>query len=412
MTLDARVDRRQFLRVSALAGGGLLLGTFLDATATGELLAAGAPRRPAADFTPNAFIRLSPDGSVTIIAKNPEVGQGIKTMLPMLIAEELDVDWASVKIEQAGLDTTKFTNQVAGGSTATPNHWLPLRRVGAAARAMLVGAAAQTWGVPAAECETASGTVTHRASGRTLKYADLLERAATIPAPELDKVALKDPKSFRIIGTRVRGVDNHAIITGKPLYGIDITMPGMLYAVYEKSPVFGGAVKSANLDEIRREPGVRHAFVVERVGTSPEGLLGGVAIVADSWWLARSARRKLKVEWDEGPMASLSSADIASTAAELAKKAPQRTLRKDGDVDAALANGKVVRAAYFYPFLAHAPLEPQNCTAHFKDGKLELWAPTQTPDGARRLCMTALGLKQEDITLHLVRGGGGFGRRL
>src|SRR5688572_21573553 len=241
MTLDARVDRRQFLRVSAIAGGGLLLGTFLDVSSAGELLAAGTPRRPAADFTPNAFIRLSPDGSVTIIAKNPEVGQGIKTMLPMLIAEELDVDWASVKIEQAGLDTTKFTNQVAGGSTATPNHWLPLRRVGAAARAMLVGAAAQTWGVPAAECETASGTVTHRASGRTLKYADLLERAATIPAPELDKVALKDPKSFRIIGTRVRGVDNHAIITGKPLYGIDITMPGMLYAVYEKSPVFGGA---------------------------------------------------------------------------------------------------------------------------------------------------------------------------
>src|SRR5688572_905167 len=259
MTLDARVDRRQFLRVSALAGGGLLLGTIVDFGGDAELLAAGVAKSPAAEFSPNAFIRLSPDGSVTIIAKNPEVGQGIKTMLPMLIAEELDVDWQTVKIEQAGLDTVKFTGQVAGGSTATPNHWLPLRRVGAAARAMLVGAAAQTWGVPAAECETSSATVKHTPSGRTLKYVDLLDRAATIPAPALDRVPLKDPKSFRIIGTRVRGVDNHAIGTGKPLYGIDVTVPGMLYAVYEKGPVFGASVKSANLDEIRREPGVRHA---------------------------------------------------------------------------------------------------------------------------------------------------------
>jgi isoquinoline 1-oxidoreductase beta subunit len=413
MTLDARVDRRQFLRVSALAGGGLLLGTFLDFGSGTELLAAGAPKAPAGEFSPNAFIRLAPDGSVTIIAKNPEVGQGIKTMLPMLIAEELDVDWTNVKIEQAGLDTTKFTNQVAGGSTATPNHWLPLRRVGAAARTMLVGAAAQTWGVPVAECDTASAVVTHRPSGRTLKYVDLLERAATIPAPELDKVALKDPKSFRIIGTRVRGVDNYSIVTGKPLYGIDVTVPGMLYAVFEKSPVFGGKVKSANLDVVKREPGVRNAFVVEPAGTDLTGLLGGVAIVADSWWLARSARRKLKVEWDEGAGASLSSASIASTAAGLAKQAPQRSLRKDGDVDAALSGAtKVVRADYFYPFIAHAPLEPQNCTARFADGKMEIWAPTQNPQAARGLVARALGIDEANITIHLTRGGGGFGRRL
>ena len=288
MTLDARVDRRQFLRVSAIAGGGLLLGTILDFGNATDLLAAGAPKTPAGEFSPNAFIRLAPDGSITIIAKNPEVGQGVKTMLPMLIAEELDVDWTTVKIEQAGLDTTKFTNQTAGGSTATPNHWLPMRRVGAAARTMLVAAAAQTWNVPAAECETASATVSHRPSGRTLKYVDLLERAANVPAPELDKVTLKDPKSFRIIGTRVRGVDNHAIVTGKPLYGIDVTLPGMLYAVYEKCPVFGGSVKSANLDVIKREPGVRHAFVVEGVGTDPTALLRGGAILAR----ARVRRRR------------------------------------------------------------------------------------------------------------------------
>jgi isoquinoline 1-oxidoreductase subunit beta len=413
MTFDARLDRRQFLRVSALAGGGLLLGTLLDSTGAPELFAAGAPKAPAGDFVPNAFIRLSPDGSVTIIAKNPEVGQGIKTMLPMLVAEELDVDWKDVKIEQAGLDSVKFTNQVAGGSSATPNHWLPLRRVGAAARAMLVAAAADTWGVPAAECETSSGAVVHPSSGRRLRYAELLDKAATMPAPELEKVPLKDPKSFKIIGTRVRGVDNDAIVTGKPLYGIDITLPGMLHAVYVKSPVFGGKVKSANLDVVKREPGVRHAFVVEGVGTELTGLLGGVAIVADSWWLARSARRKLQVEWDEGPGASVSSASIASAAAALAKQPPQRSLRRDGDPDAALASAaKVVRAEYYYPFIAHAPLEPQNCTAHFRDGKMEIWAPTQNPTPARALVAKALGLQESDVTIHLVRGGGGFGRRL
>jgi isoquinoline 1-oxidoreductase beta subunit len=412
VTFNARVDRRQFLRVTALAGGGLLLGTVLDPF--GAVPALGASPGSAGEFTPNAFIRMTPDGVVTIVSKNPEVGQGIKTMLPMLIAEELDVDWKSVRVEQVGLDTTKFTGQVAGGSTATPNHWLPLRRVGAAARSMLVTAAAQTWNVPASECETASGVVTHRASGRSLRYAELLDKAATVPAPALESVVLKDPKSFRIIGTPVRGVDNHAIVTGKPLYGIDVSLPGMLHAVYEKSPVFGGKVKSANLEEIRRQPGVRHAFVVEGVGTSLDGLLGGVAIVADSWWLAKSARQKLKVEWDEGVAASLSSREISATAAELAKKPPQRSLRRDGDVDAALAGAaKVVRAEYYYPFIAHAPLEPQNCTAHFKDdGKLEIWAPTQNPGSARNLVVQALGVKDTDVTIHMTRGGGGFGRRL
>jgi isoquinoline 1-oxidoreductase beta subunit len=190
VTINARVDRRQFLRVSALTGGGLLLATMLDATGAAQLFAADVGPGSANEFVPNAFIRLAPDGSVTIVAKNPEVGQGIKTMLPMLIAEELDVDWNDVKIEQAGLDTVKFTNQVAGGSTATPNHWLPMRRVGAAARSMLVAAAASTWGVPASECETSSATVVHTSSGRKLRYVELLDKAATMPAPERDKVAL------------------------------------------------------------------------------------------------------------------------------------------------------------------------------------------------------------------------------
>lgn len=415
MDTSTRVDRRSFLRVTALVGGGIALGSYMRAFDAVEAFA-GTTGSP--EFVPNAFIRMTPDGIVTIVAKNPEIGQGVKTMLPMLIAEELDVDWKNVRIEQASLDTVKFTGQSAGGSTATPNNWLPMRRVGAAARAMLVTAAAQTWGVPESECETASATVKHRGSNRSMSYVQLLEKAATVTAPELDKVQLKDPKTFKIVGTRVSGVDNRSIVTGKPLYGIDVSLPGMLYAAYEKCPVFGGKVVSANLDEIKAEPGVKHAFVVDGASQpngAPQlsGLVGGVAIVADNWWLAQQARKKLRVTWDEGATAQQSSAGFATRAAELSKAAPQRQLRKDGDVDAALKGAaKVVQAEYYYPFIAHAPLEPQNTTASFRDGKLEIWSPSQTPQGGRGLVSRTLGIPETDITIHLTRIGGGFGRRL
>ena len=404
-----QVNRRQFLQVSALAGGGVLLATSFEPLGRLDALAATTP---AADFAPNAYIRLTPDGFVTIIAKNPEIGQGVKTMLPMLIAEELDVDWDKVRIEQGDLDTTKYQGQSAGGSTATPNNWLPMRRVGAAGRAMLVAAAAQTWGVPEADCTTASGGVMHAGSRRRLAYSELLAKAATIQPPELASVKLKDPKDFRIIGKPTRNVDNQSIVTGKPIFGIDFTLPGMLCAVYEKCPVFAGKVVSANLDEIKAMPGVKHAFVIEGT-TDLRGLLPGVAIVADSWWQARTARERLRVTWDEGPTASQSSEGFAAEAARLSTQPPQRTLRKDGDPDAALSSSaKTVEAAYFYPFIAHAPLEPQNTTAHFKDGKLELWSASQTPQGGRGLVSRTLGVPEENITIHLPRMGGGFGRRL
>ncbi len=408
MNTTMRVNRRQFLRVTAVAGGGMLLATYIEPFAGTEAFAA----EPAADFTPNAWIKITPDGMVTIIAQNPEIGQGVKTMLPMVIADELDVDWKDVKIQQGSLDTEHFQNQYAGGSTATPNHYLPLRRVGAAARAMLVTAAAQTWRVPESECETASGTVLHPASSRRLTYGELVDQAASVPAPTLETVKLKEPKDYKIIGTRVPGVDNHAIVTGKPLYGIDFTLPGMLYAVFEKCPVFAGKVASANLDQIKSQPGVKHTFVVEG-GTALSGLLGGVAIVADTWWAAQSAREKLKVTWAEGPTAEQSSAGFAAKAAQLSKQPAQRSLRKDGDLDAALGGAaKVVEAEYFYPFIAHAPMEPQNCTAHFRDGKIEIWAPTQTPQPGRALVARTLGIQESDVTIHLLRAGGGFGRRL
>ena len=402
----SRVTRREFLQATLVAGGGLLL-----ATRTG---AASGARLARADGMLNAWIRIAPDGSVTIMAQNPEIGQGTKTMLPMIIADELDVDWKDVRIEQAGLDTVNYKNQFAGGSTATPNHWLPMRQVGAAGRALMIAAAAATWGVPEAECSTASGTVRHAKSGKSLKYGALLAKAATLPAPDLAKVPLKDPKDFKIIGQRVKGVDNHKIVTGTPLYGIDVSVPNMLYATYLKCPVFGGTVQSANLDEVKALWGVRQAFVLEPgPGGALNGLLGGVAIVADTWWAARKARDQLKVVWNEGETVAQSSAGFAAKAAELATQPPHRSLKKDGDADAALAGAaKVVKAEYFYPFLAHAPLEPQNCTAHFQNGKLEIWAPAQTPASGRGLIARTLGIQETDITIHMTRVGGGFGRRL
>ncbi len=399
-------DRRQFLRVTALAGGGLLIGTHLDWLGGSEVAGASA------DGTINAWIRIMPDNAITIMAQNPEIGQGVKTMLPMLIADELDVDWKDVHVEQASLDTVNYQRQSAGGSTATPTHFEPMRRAGAAGRALLVAAAAETWGVPASQCTTSSGVVRHAGSNRSATYGELVAKAATMRPPDMDAVTLKQPADYRIIGRRIPGVDNHAIVTGKPLFGIDTELPDMVHAVYVKCPVFAGKVIDANLDDVKAEPGVKDAFVIE--GTDQlSGLLPGVAIIGDTWWAAQSARRTLRVRWDEGETAGQSSAAIAARATELAKQPPQRSLRKDGDPDAALASAaRTVEASYFYPFIAHAPMEPQNCTAQFRGGKLEIWAPSQTPQSGRRLVAGTLGLDEDDITIHLTRAGGGFGRRL
>jgi isoquinoline 1-oxidoreductase beta subunit len=412
MTTTSPVSRRDFLRVTAIAGGGLLLASYVEPLSALESITANN----AADASLSAFIRITPDGIVTITAKNPEIGQGVKTMLPMLIAEELDVDWSNVRVEQAPLDTVRFQAQSAGGSTATPTNWIPMRRVGAAGRAMLVGAAAKRWNVDVKELETERGVVRHRASNRTATYGELATDAATITPPDLASVQLKDPKTFRIIGTRVRGVDTKAIVTGKPMYGIDVTLPGMLYATFEKAPVFGSKVATANLDEIKAMPGIKHAFVVDGDSRTPQnlaGLLGGVAIVGQSWWHAKNARSKLKVTWNENSTAQQSSELFAQQADKLSKEPPHSSLRKDGDVATALGSAsKTVEAAYFYPFIAHASLEPMNCTAHFKDGKIELWAPSQSPANGRGMVAQLLGIPPESVTVNITRSGGGFGRRL
>jgi isoquinoline 1-oxidoreductase beta subunit len=400
------LSRRSFLRVSALAGGGMLIAVHLDGVA--DVFAQF--RTPS--LSPNAFIKIAPDGVVTIVAKNPEVGQGVKTSMVMLIAEELDVDFKDIRIEQADVDMQKYGPQNAGGSTATPTNWDPLRRVGAAGRQMMIAAAAQTWNVPVAELTTASGRVHHRGTNRSLTYGELANTAATLTPPELSNVTLKDPKDYTIIGKPLRRVDSKDIVTGKPIYGIDFTLPNMLHAVFEKCPVFGGKAIGANLDEIKAMPGVRHAFIVEG-GTELTGLLSGVAIVAESWWQARTAREKLTVTWNEGATATQSSAGFAAKAEEMRNQPPQFSMRQDGDVDGALAaSARVVEGYYSYPFIAHAPLEPQNCTAHWQNGKIEIWSNSQTPQNGKRMVAQLLLIPETDITLHMLQGGGGFGRRL
>ncbi|MBY0489301.1 MAG: molybdopterin-dependent oxidoreductase [Gemmatimonadaceae bacterium] len=397
MTPDPNLNRRQFLKISALAGGGLLVASAWDAT---EHVAAAqaeptAGLAPIADFAPNVFVSIAPSGAVTLIAPNSEMGQGIKTSLPMIIAEELDVKWEQVTVVQGDLNPA-YGRQFSVGSGSTVSNYVAMRRAGAAARAMLVEAAAQQWGVSASECSTANGVVTHGPSKRTATYGELATKAATLPVPA--NVTLKDPATFTLLGTRVPGVDNRKIVKGAPLFGIDVKLPGMLYATYTKCPVFGGEVGTANLDEVKTKPGVRDAFVLSGIA----GLPSGVAIVADSTWNAFSATKALKVQWNEGAQVSQSSADMATQA---------QTLANANAPTALPAGAKVVEAVYHYPFLAHATLEPQNCTAWFKDGVMEMWTPTQIPASGQGLVTQGLGLSAKDVKVHITRLGGGFGRR-
>jgi isoquinoline 1-oxidoreductase beta subunit len=416
------LDRRSFLKVTALAGGGVVIGLYAPSLAQAQ----GRGGGPAAwSLAARDYITVHPDNTFSIIAKNPETGQGIRHALPQLIADEFDVDWSQVKVVQADLDP-KYGPQVEGGSRATPTNYDPMRQVGAGGRLMMVTAAAQMWNVPATELTTGRGVVTHASSKRTATYASLAARVAALEPPTADAVraAYKSPANFAIVGKPIKGVDNLAIVTGKPSFSIDVEPEGALCAVFEKCPVFGGKAVSANLDEIKRLPGIRHAFLVEAIPAGNNGLASGVFIVGDHFWLANNARRTLKVVWDEGPVATQSTAGYTKQARQLAAERasapppPPQGGRGGGggaaigDAEAAFKSAaKVIEAEYYFPLLSHAPLEPQNSTAHYKrDGSLEIWSCSQTPALAHPA--RGAGIEPSKVTMHLVRAGGGFGRRL
>jgi isoquinoline 1-oxidoreductase beta subunit len=423
-----KVNRRTFLQVSALAGGGLVIGLY-----TPRVGGQGRGGGPAPSLGANDYITVNPNNTFTIVAKNPETGQGIKTALPQIIADEFDVDWAQVSIRQADLDP-KYAPQTEGGSRAIPANYQNMRLVGAGARLLMLNTAAAQWNVPVSQLTTGSGTVKHAGSNRTATYASLASSALTQPTPSRAEVeaALKNPRDFKIIGKRIRGVDSLGIVTGKAQYSIDVAPAGTLFAVYEKCPVFRGTVASANLDDVKKLPGVKHAFVIEAAGqvTNPNSsnnvLNPGVAIVATSWWLANEARKSLKVTWNEGPTATENTAGYLQQCKDMAAKiavtpptapppppgaAPGAGGGVIGDVEAAFKTAaKIVEAEYYFPLISHAPLEPQNSTAHYKDGRLEIWSPSQIP-GLQHPALGA-GIPAANITMHLVQAGGGFGRRL
>jgi len=405
------VSRRGFIQASAAVGGGLMLDFSLPSFAQGS-------SAPEAAATLNAYIRIAPNGETFIVSKNPEIGQGIKTSFPMIIAEELDVAWKDVRAEDAEVNPQKYGAQFAGGSLSIPMNYEQLRRAGAAARLMLITAAARTWKVPVEEITTSDGVAYHKGKNKQATYGQLADEAAKVPPPNLATVKLKDPKDFKIIGQPIGGVDSPKIVRGEPIFGIDVSVPGMKYAVYEKCPVFNGKFVSANLDEVKAMPGVRAVYVIKGNVTELDaglfnGLVDGVAIVADKWYQANKAAEKLKVVWDEGETAKRSSAGFLSQEAELAKQAWAQEIKKEGNVEDALKSAaKVVEARYEYPFINHSPLEPMNTTAHFKNGKMEIWSPTQMPGGGKTAVSKALGIPENNITLHVTRNGGGFGRRL
>ncbi|WP_416908790.1 MAG: molybdopterin cofactor-binding domain-containing protein [Polymorphobacter sp.] len=392
--MNVLLDRRQLLLGGALASGGLWLGV-------GPASAADTP----AMLT--AFVKIAPDG-ITIVSQNPEIGQGIKTSIPMLIAEELDVDWVDIRIEQALANSKIYGRQVAGGSMATALLYTSMRQTGAAARQMLLDAASERLGVPVPALTTSGGMV--HGKGQSLSYTSLAADAARRPLPALETVPLKDPKDFKIIGQPHTGVDNGKVVAGAPLFGLDTVVPGMKIAMYVKCPTFGGKPRSANLDAVKALKGVQGAFQLDGNDNDYE-LAGGVAIIADNTWAAIKAREVLDVTWDAG--ASQSTAGLAEQAMALASARGSKPIYSEGDPDAALAKAaKRLKASYHYPFLAHAPLEPMNCTARYEGGKVELWAPTQNPEPARASIAKLLEIAPENVIIHFTRSGGGFGRRL
>ena len=395
MTAHLEVTRREFLQVAGAAGARLVIGFTIPGCAP-----ARAPPGPPPE--PNAWLRIGTDESILVIVDRSEMGQGVATSLPMLVAEELEADWSKVGIEFAPADP-KYNNllfgmQGTGGSSSVRAAYTALRQAGAAAREVLISAAAQTWNVDRAECRAENGAV-HHSGGRRLTYGHLVATAATLPVPA--DPPLKAPADWKIVGTRVPRLDTPPKVDGSAGFGIDVTVPGMLVAVVARCPVFGGTVASFDAAAALTVPGVRQVVQVTN----------GIAVVADGYWPAKTGRDALQISWNEGPNAAASSAGISRLLAARAQR-PGVQARHDGTPDAALAvAARRLDAVYETPFLAHATMEPMNATAHVRPDGVDIWAPTQFQTGAHQLGAAIGGVPPEQVKVHTTYLGGGFGRR-
>ncbi len=384
------ISRRQFIAGGAVAGTGLVLAFYL-------------PRhRPhffagEQHFAPNAYLQIAPDGKVTIVVARSEMGQGVRTSLPMILAEELDADWSQIVIQQAGASTL-FGDQTTGGSASVRTTWDPMRQAGAAAREMLVTAAAQKWSVPVAECSTEKGFVLHAASNQRESYGELVERAAKLPVPKEPK--LKEPSQYKLIGKSTPRLDTPSKTNGSADFGIDFRVPEMKYAFLARCPVIGGKVVNFDDSDARKVPGVTH---VEKISDS------AVAIAADSVFAALQGRKALKVTWDDGPNKDLNTAAIFEV---LRKAADDKAVSLQSGGDVSSVKGRRLEAVYELPMLAHAAMEPENCFAHYLGTACKIWAPTQVPQDVRDSVATAVGLTPENVQVNVTLLGGGFGRRL
>jgi isoquinoline 1-oxidoreductase beta subunit len=396
------ITRRDFLKISGGAGAGLLLGFYLPMA---NRLAA-SPRVAEGKFAsnPNAFIRIAPDDTVTIIVHKSEMGQGVYTSLPMLVVEELEADWNKVRVESAPAHPDYYHTkwgpfQGTGASSSVGSTWDQLRRAGATAREMLIAAAAKAWGVPADYCRAEKGYVLHTPSNRRYSFGELADRAAQIPVPEA--VLLKNPDEFKIIGKPVKRLDTSEKVTGKAVYGIDVRLPGMLTAVIARPPVFGARLKSFAAGPAEAIAGVKYVLPID----------GGVAVVADSFWAAKKGCDALTVEWNEGPNAALSTDALRGKYAELAKRPGLVARRQGNPVESLATAAKRVKAVYEVPYLAHAPMEPLNCVAHVRRDGCDIWTGTQFQTTDQQAACRITGLKPEDVRIHTTLLGGGFGRR-
>jgi len=392
------LTRRTLLKGGLTLGAGLVIGFELS-------LSRQARAQQPGMFVPNQWLKIDRDGVVTITNSVPEMGQGSMTTMPMIVADELDADWGKIKVEQAPANPALYANPVTktqsyGGSRGVRDHLEMWRKAGAAARTMLKQAAAQEWGVPESEVDTEPGTVIHRPSGRKLMYGQLVDRAAQLPVPQDPKLKTKD--QFRYIGKEgIARLDIPLKTDGKAIYGIDVKVPGAQVGSIERCPVFGGKVETFDASAAKAIKGVSHVVQVTN----------GIAVVGDSFWSVMKGRRALKVKWNEGPLANLSSAEITRGYQDLAKQ-PGQVARKEGDAEKVLGGGgKVIEAVYQVPFLEHACMEPMNCTASVKADRCEVWVPTQNPGGHQALAAKITGLPLEKVTINTTLLGGGFGRR-